>query len=56
MPREADFKEHLCPDSNGFSLHAALRCSADDLQSLPFHVHQSGLQRLRVLANGIAKC
>jgi hypothetical protein len=30
MPRETDFKQSLCADNNGFSLHAAVRCDADD--------------------------
>ena len=34
MPREADFKQPLCADINGFSLHAAVRCGADDRQAL----------------------
>jgi hypothetical protein len=34
MPRKADFKQTLCADSNGFSLHAAVRCTADDRQAL----------------------
>ena len=34
MPREADFKENLCADMQGFSLHAAVRCAADDRQAL----------------------
>ena len=34
MPRDADFKQTLCADSNGFSLHAAVRCGADDRQAL----------------------
>ena len=34
MPRETDFKQNLCADSNGFSLHAAVRCAADDRQAL----------------------
>ena len=29
-----DFKQTLCADSNGFSLHAAVRCGADDRQAL----------------------
>ncbi len=29
MPRDADFKQTLCADSHGFSLHAAVRCGAD---------------------------
>jgi len=34
MPRDADFKQTLCAASNGFSLHAAVRCGADDRQAL----------------------
>jgi hypothetical protein len=34
MPREKDFKQALCADSNGFSLHAAVRCTAEDRQAL----------------------
>ena len=34
MPRDGDFKQTLCADSNGFSLHAAVRCAADDRQAL----------------------
>ena len=34
MPREADFKQNLCADMQGFSLHAAVRCGADDRQAL----------------------
>jgi Putative transposase len=34
MPRDADFKQTLCADINGFSLHAAVRCGADDRQAL----------------------
>ena len=34
MPREKDFKQPLCADIEGFSLHAALRCAADDRQTL----------------------
>jgi hypothetical protein len=29
-PRDADFKQLLCADIDGFSLHAAVRCGADD--------------------------
>ena len=29
MPRETELKQNLCADSNGFSLHAAVRCGAD---------------------------
>ena len=34
MPRDTDFKQTLCADNNGFSLHAAVRCAADDRQAL----------------------
>ena len=39
MPRDADFKQSLCADIDGFSLHAAvrcaaLRCAANDRQAL----------------------
>ena len=34
MPRDADFKKTLCADIDGFSLHAAVRCEADDRQAL----------------------
>ena len=34
MPREMDFRQTLCADIDGFSLHAAVRCAADDRQAL----------------------
>ena len=34
MPRQTGFNQTLCADSDGFSLHAAVRCSADDRQAL----------------------
>jgi len=34
MPRETDFRQTLCADSNRFSLHAAVRCGADDRQAM----------------------
>jgi hypothetical protein len=34
MPRDTDFKQHLCADIDGFSSHAAVRCGADDRQAL----------------------
>ena len=34
MPRDANFKQPLCADIDGFSLHAAVRCCADDRQAL----------------------
>jgi hypothetical protein len=34
MPRETGFNQTLCADMQGFSLHAAVRCAADDRQAL----------------------
>jgi hypothetical protein len=34
MPREKGFKQVLCAGIDGFSLHAAVRCAADDRQAL----------------------
>ena len=34
MPRGADFKQTLCAEIDGFSLHAAVRCGADGRQGL----------------------
>ncbi len=34
MPRDAEFKQNLCADIDGFSLHAAVRCGAVDRQAL----------------------
>ena len=34
MPMEKDFTQSLCADIDGFSLHAAVRCGADDRQAL----------------------
>ena len=34
MPRERDFKQTLCADVDGFSLHAAVRRGADDRLAL----------------------
>ena len=34
MPRDKDFKQPLCADIDGFSLHVAVRCGADDRQAL----------------------
>ena len=34
MLKDADFKQNLCADIDGFSLHAAVRCGADDRQAL----------------------
>ena len=34
MPRDADFEQNLCAAIDGLSLHAAVRCGADDRQAL----------------------
>ena len=34
MPRNADFKQTLCADMQGFSLHAVVRCKVDERQAL----------------------
>ncbi len=34
MPRETDLKQTLCADIDSFSLHAAVRCAADNRQAL----------------------
>ena len=34
MPRDTAFAPELCADAQGFSLHAAVRCGADDRQAL----------------------
>ena len=34
MPRETGFNQTLCADMQGFSLHAAVRCDAEDRRSL----------------------
>ena len=34
MPRDAGFEQALCANMNGFSLHAAVRCAADDRKAL----------------------
>jgi hypothetical protein len=34
MPRQTEFNPPLCADMEGFSLHAAVRCGAEDRQAL----------------------
>ena len=34
MPQDGAFTQALCADEQGFSLHAAVRCAADDRQAL----------------------
>jgi len=34
MPRQTEFKQTLCADIDGFCMHAAVRCAADDRDAL----------------------
>ena len=34
MPRQTEFKQTLCADIDGFSLHSAVRCGADEREAL----------------------
>ncbi|MBE0547975.1 MAG: transposase, partial [Rubrivivax sp.] len=55
MPRETDFKQTLCADIDGFSLHAAVRCAADDRQALEQlcrYITRPALSDERVQLNG----
>ena len=54
MPRDADFRQHLCADIDGFSLHAAVRCAGDDRQALEqlcCHITRPALANERVQTN-----
>jgi hypothetical protein len=54
MPREKDFKQNLCADVDGFSLHAAVRCGADDrhaLEQLCRYIIRPALTNERVQAS-----
>jgi hypothetical protein len=54
MPREKDFKQILCADIDGFSLHAAVRCAADDrraLEQLCRYITRPALANERVQTN-----
>ena len=54
MPREADFKHNLCADIDEFSLHAAVRCGADDrhaLEQLCRYITRPALANERVQTN-----
>ena len=58
MHRDADFKQTLCADSNGFSLHAAVRCGADDRQALEQlcrYITRPALANERVQTNATGK-
>jgi hypothetical protein len=52
MPREADFKQALCADIDGFSLNAAVRCEADDRRALEQLCHYMGWVAGRGLRHG----
>jgi len=54
MPRQTEFKQTLCADINGFSLHAAVRCAADDrdaLEQLCRYITRPALANERVQIN-----
>ena len=54
LPREKDFKQSLCADMDDFSLHAAVRCAADDRQALEQlcrHITRPALANERVQTN-----
>ena len=58
MPREKDFKQTLCADIDGFSLHAAVRCDADDRQALEQlcrYITRPALANERVQTNAAAQ-
>ena len=55
MPREAEFKQNLCADIDGFSVHAGVRCGAEDrqgLEQLCRYITHPALANERVQANG----
>ncbi|MBE0546613.1 MAG: transposase [Rubrivivax sp.] len=54
MPRDADFKQDLCADIDGFSLHAAVRCGAEDrraVEQLCRYITRPALANERVQTN-----
>ena len=54
MPRETDYEQPRCADISGFSLHAAVRCAADDRQALNQpcrHITRPALANERVQTN-----
>jgi hypothetical protein len=54
MPKEAGFKQNLCADIQGFSLHAAVRCGANErksLEQLCRYITRPALADERVLCN-----
>ena len=54
MPRDAGFAQALCANMNGLSLHAAVRCDADDrkaLEQLCRYITRPALANERVQCN-----
>ena len=54
MPRDTDIKKTLCADIDGFSLHAAVRCGADDrqgIEQLCRYITRPALAKERVQTN-----
>ena len=54
MPREKDLKQTLRADIDGFHLHAAVRCAADDrhaLEQLCRYINCPALANKRVQTN-----
>jgi Putative transposase len=55
VPRAADFKQNLCANLQGFSLHAAVRCAAHErnsLERLCRYITRPALANERVRCNG----
>ena len=58
MPREKDFKQTLCADIDGFSLHAAVRCGPGDRQALEQlcrYIARPALANERVQTNAVGQ-
>jgi len=58
MPRDADFKQTLCADIQGFSLRATVRCDADDrevLEQLCSYSTRPALASERVQTNAVGQ-
>ena len=58
MPREKGFKQVLCAGIDGFSLHAAVRCGADDRQALEQlcgYITRPALANERVQTNAVGQ-
>ena len=58
MPREMEFKQWRRSDIDGFSMHAAVRCAADDrqpLQQLCHYITCPALANERVQTNAAGK-